>query len=903
MYKYLHVRRFIIMGLLSKMFTNANDKEIKKLEKIADKIELLSDEFKALTDAELKGKTVEFKARFEAGETLDDLLVEAFATVREAGDRVLGMRHFHVQLLGGVCLHQGRIAQMCTGEGKTLVATLPAYLNALSGKGMHVVTVNDYLAKRDAEWMGKIYMYLGLTVGVILHGMTGEQKQASYNSDIIYATNNELGFDYLRDNMIINKSQKLQRGLNFAIIDEVDSILVDEARTPLIISGAGDKSSEVYKTANVFTKGLKDENYIIEEKEKTVRLTEEGVEKAEKFFKIENYSDIENQDLVHYINNALRATVIMKKDVDYVVNDGEIVIVDESTGRLMAGRRYSEGLHQAIEAKENVRVQSESKTLATVTFQNFFRLYNKLSGMTGTAKTEEEEFNHIYRLDVVVLPTNTLIQRLDETDRLYTGIAGKMRAVVADVKEHHDKGQPVLVGTPSVEKSEELSKLLKTNKIPHNVLNAKNHKNEAEIIAQAGKRSAVTIATNMAGRGTDIVLGGNAEYMALDKLSRLGYPDHIIAAATSFAVSEDEDIIKARAEYKHYFDKFKADTDIAKGEVVELGGLRIIGTGRHDSRRVDDQLRGRSGRQGDPGSSVFYLSMEDDMLRIFGGETMKKVADRFNFDEDVSIEQKIVTKQIESAQAKIESRDFSIRKSVLAFDDVMNVQRNIIYGERNKVLDDIDISKEIEKMIIDQVELICSNYMDFSVGAISWDVDGFNNALEQRVIADGTSIVTPELCKIYNYDKIRNTIMDEVFRQYDEKVTNAKEAGIIYGDIEKVVLLRNVDSKWMDHIDNMHRLKQGIGLVSYAQRDPVLVYKKEGVEMFDEMIDAINRDTVTVICKSTVERKVERKQVVRESSTNEDAVTGSAKKDASKVGRNDPCGCGSGRKYKNCCGR
>ena len=891
------------MGLLSKMFTNANDKEIKKLEKIADKIELLSDEFKALTDAELKGKTVEFKARFEAGETLDDLLVEAFATVREAGDRVLGMRHFHVQLLGGVCLHQGRIAQMCTGEGKTLVATLPAYLNALSGKGMHVVTVNDYLAKRDAEWMGKIYMYLGLTVGVILHGMTGEQKQASYNSDIIYATNNELGFDYLRDNMIINKSQKLQRGLNFAIIDEVDSILVDEARTPLIISGAGDKSSEVYKTANVFTKGLKDENYIIEEKEKTVRLTEEGVEKAEKFFKIENYSDIENQDLVHYINNALRATVIMKKDVDYVVNDGEIVIVDESTGRLMAGRRYSEGLHQAIEAKENVRVQSESKTLATVTFQNFFRLYNKLSGMTGTAKTEEEEFNHIYRLDVVVLPTNTLIQRLDETDRLYTGIAGKMRAVVADVKEHHDKGQPVLVGTPSVEKSEELSKLLKTNKIPHNVLNAKNHKNEAEIIAQAGKRSAVTIATNMAGRGTDIVLGGNAEYMALDKLSRLGYPDHIIAAATSFAVSEDEDIIKARAEYKHYFDKFKADTDIAKGEVVELGGLRIIGTGRHDSRRVDDQLRGRSGRQGDPGSSVFYLSMEDDMLRIFGGETMKKVADRFNFDEDVSIEQKIVTKQIESAQAKIESRDFSIRKSVLAFDDVMNVQRNIIYGERNKVLDDIDISKEIEKMIIDQVELICSNYMDFSVGAISWDVDGFNNALEQRVIADGTSIVTPELCKIYNYDKIRNTIMDEVFRQYDEKVTNAKEAGIIYGDIEKVVLLRNVDSKWMDHIDNMHRLKQGIGLVSYAQRDPVLVYKKEGVEMFDEMIDAINRDTVTVICKSTVERKVERKQVVRESSTNEDTVTGSAKKDASKVGRNDPCGCGSGRKYKNCCGR
>ena len=891
------------MGLFSRFFTSTNDKEIIKLDKLADKVELLSDEYKALTESELKAKTQEFRDRFIAGESLDDLLFEAFATVREAGDRVLGMRHFHVQLIGGICLHQGRIAQMCTGEGKTLAATLPAYLNALSGNGTHVVTVNDYLAKRDAEWMGKIYTYLGMTVGVVLHGMTSPDKQAAYASDIIYATNNELGFDYLRDNMVINKSQKLQRTLNFAIIDEVDSILVDEARTPLIISGAGDKSSELYKTANMFAKKLIDEDYIIEEKEKTVRLTEEGVEKAEKYFNIENYADIENQDLAHFVNNALRATVIMKKDVDYVVNDGEIVIVDESTGRLMAGRRYSEGLHQSIEAKENVRVQSESKTLATVTFQNFFRLYNKLSGMTGTAKTEEEEFRHIYKLDVVELPTNKPIQRVDETDKLYTGIPGKMRAVVADIKLHFEKGQPVLVGTSSVEKSEELSKLLKLNKIPHNVLNAKNHKNEAEIIAQAGKRSAVTIATNMAGRGTDIVLGGNAEYMAIDKLNRLGYPDNIIAAATSFAISEDEEIIKARAEYKKYYEKFKVDIDIAKEEVVLLGGLRIIGTGRHDSRRVDDQLRGRSGRQGDPGSSVFYLSMEDDMLRIFGGETMKKVADRFNFDEDVSIEQSIVTRQIESAQAKIEGRDFSIRKSVLAFDNVMNVQRNIIYGERNKVLDDIDISKEIEKMIIDQVERICENYMDFEVGAISWDLEGFNNALEQRVLADGTAIVTPELCKSYKYEKIRDVVMNEVFSQYDAKVANAKEIGISYAEIEKVVLLRNVDTKWMDHIDNMHRLKQGIGLVSYAQRDPVLVYKKEGVEMFDEMIDAINRDTVTVICKSNVERKVERKQVVKEAATSEDAVTGSAKRDTGKVGRNDNCTCGSGRKYKNCCGK
>lgn len=891
------------MGLISKVFGTANDRQVNKLEKIAAKIESLSDNYKAMSDDELKACTQDFKERLNAGETLDDILPEAYAVVREASDRVLGMRHFHVQLLGGIVLHQGRIAQMCTGEGKTLVATLPAYLNALTGKGMHIVTVNDYLARRDAEWMGKVYKFLGLSVGIIVSGMETAQKQEAYNCDICYATNNELGFDYLRDNMAIRKSDLLQRPLNFAIVDEVDSILIDEARTPLIISGAGGKSSEMYSRANSFAKTLREDDYIIEEKEKTVRLDDSGVAKAEAFFKLENFADIENQDLVHYVNNALKANYIMRKDIDYVVNDGEIVIVDEFTGRLMVGRRYSEGLHQAIEAKEGVRVQGESKTLATITFQNFFRLYRKLSGMTGTAKTEETEFTDIYSLDVVVLPTNKPIVRIDENDKLYTTLRGKLNAILKDITETHSKGQPVLIGTASVEKSEELSKMLTRAKIKHNVLNAKNHEREAEIIAQAGKLGAVTIATNMAGRGTDIVLGGNPEYMAKEKLENLGYPRTVIAEATSFAAITDEQVLKAKADYEKYFALFKKDTDAEKEEVVKVGGLRIIGTGRHDSRRIDDQLRGRAGRQGDPGSSVFYLSMEDDMIRIFGGETLTNMAQKLKIEEDMPIEMKMLTSGIEKAQARIEDRDFSIRKHVLAYDDVMNVQRNIIYAERAKVLAGEDISDQIQKMINDETERIVDNYVDNSVDTSRWDYDAFNGALEQRVLANGTNLLNEENCASGNAYKIRDLVLDTVYDQYDKKVAAAEENGIDFKEVARVVLLKNVDSKWMDHIDNMHRLKQGIGLVAYGQKDPVVVYKQEGYEMFEEMTEAIARDTVTTLCKAVIEKSVQAKPVAQEVATSGGANTTTTVRKDKKVGRNDPCPCGSGKKYKNCCGQ
>lgn len=891
------------MGLISKVFGTANDRQVNKLEKIAAKIESLSDNYKAMSDDELKACTQDFKERLNAGETLDDILPEAYAVVREASDRVLGMRHFHVQLLGGIVLHQGRIAQMCTGEGKTLVATLPAYLNALTGKGMHIVTVNDYLARRDAEWMGKVYKFLGLSVGIIVSGMETAQKQEAYNCDICYATNNELGFDYLRDNMAIRKSDLLQRPLNFAIVDEVDSILIDEARTPLIISGAGGKSSEMYSRANSFAKTLREDDYIIEEKEKTVRLDDSGVAKAEAFFKLENFADIENQDLVHYVNNALKANFIMRKDIDYVVNDGEIVIVDEFTGRLMVGRRYSEGLHQAIEAKEGVRVQGESKTLATITFQNFFRLYRKLSGMTGTAKTEETEFTDIYRLDVVVLPTNKPIVRVDENDKLYTTLRGKLNAILKDITETHAKGQPVLIGTASVEKSEELSKMLTRAKIKHNVLNAKNHEREAEIIAQAGKLGAVTIATNMAGRGTDIVLGGNPEYLAKEKLENLGYPHEVIAEATSFATLTDEQVIKAKADYDKYYALFKKDTDAEKEEVIKVGGLRIIGTGRHDSRRIDDQLRGRAGRQGDPGSSVFYLSMEDDMIRIFGGETLTNMAQKLKIEEDMPIEMKMLTSGIEKAQARIEDRDFSIRKHVLAYDDVMNVQRNIIYAERAKVLAGEDISEQIQKMINDETERIVDNYVDDSVDPSRWDYEAFNGALEQRVLANGTNLLNEENCASANAYKIRDLVLDTVYDQYDKKAAAAEENGIDFKEVARVVLLKNVDSKWMDHIDNMHRLKQGIGLVAYGQKDPVVVYKQEGYEMFEEMTEAIARDTVTTLCKAVIEKSVQAKPVAQEVATSGGANTTTTVRKDKKVGRNDPCPCGSGKKYKNCCGQ
>lgn len=902
-YKGMRVRRCNNEVKMFKLFKSQNERQIDKLEKIADRIELLSDKYSSMTDDELKGQTEILKARLAKEETLDDILTDAFAVVREASARVLNMRHFHVQLLGGIALHQGRIAQMGTGEGKTLVATLPAYLNALSGKGMHIVTVNDYLAKRDAEWMGKVYKFLGLTVGVVYSNMESRLKQAAYQSDILYATNNELGFDYLRDNMATRKEQCFQRELNFAIIDEVDSILIDEARTPLIISGGSGKSSELYQTANRFAKMLVEDDYIIEEKEKTVRLSDDGVVKAESFFRVDNFSDIENEEIVHYVNNAMKARVMMHKDKDYVVNDGEVVIVDEFTGRLMVGRRYSDGLHQAIEAKEGVRVQGESKTLATITFQNFFRLYRKLSGMTGTAKTEEDEFKDIYKLDVVVLPTNKPIARADENDKLYSSVKGKMRAIVVDIKKAHEKGEPILVGTPTVEKSEEIAKLLANEKIPHNVLNAKNHEREAEIIAQAGKLNQVTIATNMAGRGTDIVLGGNPEYLAKEKLGNLGYSKEMIAEATSFANITDEEVLKAKAEYEKYYELFKKDTDVEREQVVAAGGLRIIGTSRHDSRRIDDQLRGRSGRQGDPGASVFYLSMEDDLVRVFGGDTMKNIADRFKFDEDTAIEVKILTGQIEKAQKRIEDRDFSIRKTVLAYDDVMNAQRKIIYKERVKVLEGLDITDQIEKMVIDETENILSNYVDYEVAYKEWDYDAFNNALEQRVLADGTGIMTADVAASKDYYKVRDVVVDEVIKQFRDKVAKLKAEEINFEEIERVVLLKNVDAKWIEHLEDMQQLKNGIGLLSYGQQDPVMAYRNMGTDMFNQMTDAIARDTVTVLVKSTIERNVERKQVGVETGNSAQPKQSTVVREGAKVGRNDMCPCGSGKKYKNCCGK
>lgn len=892
-----------LMGILGKIFRSSNDKQIDNLAKILRKINEKAPIYKEMTDEELRGLTPQYKERLANGETLDQLMPDVFATVREVADRVLKMRHFDVQIMGGIVLHQGRIAQMSTGEGKTLVATLPAYLNALTGMGVHIVTVNDYLARRDAEWMGKVYKFLGLTVGVIVPGMNHEEKQATYKCDIVYATNNELGFDYLRDNMATEQENLLQRKLHFAIIDEVDSILIDEARTPLIISGGNRKTSDMYITANRFSKTVGEDDYIIEEKERTIMLTEDGVTKAERFFNIDNLSDLDNEETMHYINNALKAKCLMIKDKDYIVKDGEVVIVDEFTGRLMVGRRYSDGLHQAIEAKENVRIQGESKTLATITFQNFFRLYNKISGMTGTAKTEEEEFKNIYKLDVVVLPTNVPCVRKDDNDRLYTTQKGKIRAIVQDVLQAYKKGQPVLVGTASVDKSEELSAEFKKAGIVHNILNAKNHESEAEIIAQAGKLGQVTIATNMAGRGTDILLGGNAEFLAKEKLKNLGYSPEIIADTTSYAVLEDELAIKARDEYKHYYGLFKEKTDKEKGEVIALGGLRIVGTLRHESRRIDDQLRGRSGRQGDPGSSVFYLSLEDDLLRIFGGDTIKSVAEKFKFDEDTAIEAGMVTGQIVKAQARNESRDFSIRKQVVAYDDVINMQRKIIYKERTKVLEGMDITDAIEKMIIDQAEAIIDRYCDYSMDHRDWDYDAFNLALEQRVLANDSNIVTEQLASTRNPFDIREAVVNLAIEQFRNKVAKAKEDGLDFEAIERNVLLNIVDRKWIEHIDNMHQLRQGISLLAYGQKDPIIAYRQEGTDMFNEMTDTIARDTVAILCKSVIERQVERHEAVSESATSANPKSETVVRQDKKVGRNDLCTCGSGKKYKNCCGK
>ena len=880
---------------------NENERKLHKIKKIAMKIDSLADTYKALTDEELTAKTAEFKARLEKGETLDSLLVEAFATVREAAARVLGMRPYFVQLMGGIALHQGRIAEMGTGEGKTLVATLPSYLNALTGKGVHVVTVNDYLAERDAAWMGKVHRFLGLTVGVILPSMRNDEKQKAYACDICYCTNNELGFDFLRDNMVVEKRAKVQRELNFAIVDEVDSILIDEARTPLIISGRGGKSSEMYKTADAFARTVREnDDFTIEEKEKAIMLTDEGVKKAEKYFKLDNLTDINNTDLYHHIKQALKAHYMMKRDRDYIVNDGEVLIVDEFTGRVMIGRRYNEGLHQAIEAKERVVIRSENKTLATITFQNFFRMYAKLSGMTGTAKTEEDEFEGIYRLDVVQIPPNRPSQRKDENDKIYTKESGKITAIVEDILECHKTGQPVLVGTVSVEKSEELSAILKRKGIPHNVLNAKYHKQEAEIVAQAGKVGMITIATNMAGRGTDIMLGGNADFQAKQKMEKDGYPLDVIEMATSPHVYDDEKVKEAKKVYLHHYEAFKKQCDVEKEKVVALGGLRIIGTERHESRRIDNQLRGRSGRQGDPGETVFYISMEDDVSRIFGGDKMKSIATAMNFPDDEPIANSIISKQVERAQRVVEGRNFSIRKQVLAYDDVMNAQRELIYKERGKVLDGLDVHDQILDMIDDLAEEIIGYYADYKTDFQTWDYEAFNNSLEQRMLPKGSNVVTPELCSAYDVYKIKEAVLDVALKDYEAKIARLKEDGLDFGDFERLVLLKTVDAKWMDHIDAMDALRKGIGLRGYGQRDPVLAYRQEGWDMFDDMVSRIHSETASILLKVQIEKR-------EDGSTSAKQQIASASKTVrntdQKVGRNDPCPCGSGLKYKNCCGK
>ena len=880
---------------------NENERKLRKIKKIAMKIDSLADTYKALTDEELTAKTAEFKARLEKGETLDSLLVEAFATVREAAARVLGMRPYFVQLMGGIALHQGRIAEMGTGEGKTLVATLPSYLNALTGKGVHVVTVNDYLAERDAAWMGKVHRFLGLTVGVILPSMRNDEKQKAYACDICYCTNNELGFDFLRDNMVVEKRAKVQRELNFAIVDEVDSILIDEARTPLIISGRGGKSSEMYKTADAFARTVREnDDFTIEEKEKAIMLTDEGVKKAEKYFKLDNLTDINNTDLYHHIKQALKAHYMMKRDRDYIVNDGEVLIVDEFTGRVMIGRRYNEGLHQAIEAKERVVIRSENKTLATITFQNFFRMYAKLSGMTGTAKTEEDEFEGIYRLDVVQIPPNRPSQRKDENDKIYTKESGKITAIVEDILECHKTGQPVLVGTVSVEKSEELSAILKRKGIPHNVLNAKYHKQEAEIVAQAGKEGMITIATNMAGRGTDIMLGGNADFQTKKKMEKDGYPLDIIEMATSPHVYDDEKVKEAKKVYLHHYEAFKKQCDLEKEKVVALGGLRIIGTERHESRRIDNQLRGRSGRQGDPGETVFYISMEDDVSRIFGGDKMKSIATAMNFPDDEPIANSIISKQVERAQRVVEGRNFSIRKQVLAYDDVMNAQRELIYKERGKVLDGLDVHDQILDMIDDLAEEIIGYYADYKTDFQTWDYEAFNNSLEQRMLPKGSNVVTPELCSAYDVYKIKEAVLDVALKDYEAKIARLKEDGLDFGDFERLVLLKTVDAKWMDHIDAMDALRKGIGLRGYGQRDPVLAYRQEGWDMFDDMVSRIHSETASILLKVQIEKREDGSTSAKQQIA---AASKTVRNTEQKVGRNDPCPCGSGLKYKNCCGK
>ena len=907
-------------NFFTKLFGSHSSHELKKIYPIADKVDALEEQYKKLTDAELRAKTDEFKARYQNGESLDDLLPEAFATCREAAWRVLGMRHYRVQVIGGIVLHQGRIAEMKTGEGKTLVATLPAYLNALTGKGVHIVTVNDYLAKRDSEWMGKVYRFLGLTVGLVIHEVEPARRKAMYEADITYGTNNEFGFDYLRDNMAIYKQSMVQRGHAFAIVDEVDSILIDEARTPLIISGQGEQSSQLYEMADRFAEGLKclrvkevdakeeqddiDADYIVDEKARTATLTPKGQAHAEQYFRIKNLSDPANTTLQHHINQAIKARGVMQRDVDYVVRDGQIIIVDEFTGRLMFGRRYNEGLHQAIEAKEGVKVQHESKTLATITFQNYFRLYGKLSGMTGTALTEEEEFRHTYKLDVIEIPTNKPIARKDNPDAVYKNERGKIHAVIARIEACHAKGQPILVGTVSIEKSEELSKILKAKGIKHTVLNAKYHEKEADIVAQAGKSGAVTIATNMAGRGTDIMLGGNAETMALDELKKGDYTPELIYEANGHADTEDPEVLAIRAKFNELYEKYKKETDADAEKVRAAGGLYILGTERHESRRIDNQLRGRAGRQGDPGESSFYISLEDDLMRLFGSEKIQNMMNTLGIDEDEPIDQKILSGAIENAQKKIESRNFATRKHVLEYDDVLNTQRQTIYAQRLQVLEGKDVKDNIMGMIDDTI----ARAVHAAIGEHS---EITPNMVEQArrpfiglFLRPEDCTFSPEECKDLTTDKLT-----EVLAEQAHKVYAAKEQMLgapIMRELERVVLLKNVDTKWMDHIDAMTELRNGIGLRAYGQHDPVVEYKREGFDMFDAMIDAIREDTVRMIFLAQVRTREEpkREQVAKETAAagSSDGTTKPApKRVGKKVGMNDPCPCGSGKKYKKCC--
>ena len=919
------------MGIFNKIFKSYSEKEVKRVMPIVEKINGLEEEISKLTDEELKNKTNIFKKELEEGKTLDDLLPEAFAVVREASKRVLGMRHFDVQLIGGIILHQGRIAEMKTGEGKTLVATLPVYLNALTGKGVHVVTVNDYLAKRDSEWMGKLYKFLGLSVGLVIAGMNPKEKQEAYACDITYGTNNEFGFDYLRDNMVIYKNQLVQRGLNYAIVDEIDSILIDEARTPLIISGRANQSSDLYKKANDFVKRLtpkviveedvKDEaqaednekyDYIVDLKAKSASLTQKGIKKAEEEFHLENFNDIENSTLVHHVNQALRAHGVMKRDIDYIVKDGEVLIVDEFTGRIMYGRRYNNGLHQAIEAKEGVKIADESKTLATITFQNYFRMYDKLSGMTGTAMTEEAEFEEIYNLDVIEIPTNKPMIRDDQNDVIYKNENAKFNAIVESIKASHEKGQPVLVGTVSIEKSEKLSRILKKEGIKHEVLNAKFHEKEAEIVAQAGKFGAVTIATNMAGRGTDIMLGGNSEYLAKQEMKKNKVPENLIEESNTYYETDDQDILRAREEFKKLEKKYDEEIKEEKEKVIAAGGLKIIGTERHESRRIDNQLRGRSGRQGDPGESRFYIGLDDDLMKIFGGDIVTKVYNTLGADEDMPIESRLISKAVENAQKKVEGRNFSIRKNVLQYDDVMNVQRTVIYEQRREVLDGKNLKESILKMMDSVVELIVDSHI----------VDGeeVNKESIAQDIETNLGISDVAALKTEKFD--RNALVDELIAKVHE-IYASKE--IEFGEenlreLERVVMLKIVDQKWMDHIDNMDELKKGIGLRGYGQQDPVVQYRLEGTEMFDDMIEDIRMDVVKILLNiRKKEGPIERTETTKVTgasledtainlvdgniSEKEGGMNKTVVNEGPKVGRNDPCPCGSNKKYKNCCGR